>query len=109
MLSPRVAAEYKARIPKSPSFLPVLLAQMALPSEAVGYICGLLRVAPLTYALALAAAELPYALGTVLLGAAFFRREYAVLLSVALTGLLAVGWVGWQQRKARPPRSGSGR
>jgi uncharacterized membrane protein YdjX (TVP38/TMEM64 family) len=97
ILSARVAAQYEARIPASHSFLPVLLAQLALPSEAVGYICGLVRVPPLTYAGALAVAELPYALGTVLLGAAFFRREYLVLFSVALAGLLVFGLMRWRQ------------
>jgi uncharacterized membrane protein YdjX (TVP38/TMEM64 family) len=99
ILSARVAAEYEARIPASHSFLPVLLAQLALPSEAVGYVCGLVRVPPLTYAGALAVAELPYALGTVVLGAAFFRREYLVLFSVALAGLLVFGLMRWRQRR----------
>ena len=106
LLSPRVAAEYKARIPTSRSFVPVLLAQLALPSEVVGYVCGLLRIPILTYAGALAIAELPYALGTVVLGTAFYRREYVVLLSIAVAGLLAFGWVRWRLSVTRrPPRS----
>ena len=67
----------------------------------MGYICGLLRVPPLIYVAALAVAELPYALGTVLLGAAFFRREYWLLLSVALVGLTLFGWMRWRQRTPR--------
>ena len=102
VLSARLAAEYEARIPASRSFLPILLVQLALPSEAVGYICGMLRVRPLVYVGALTVAELPYALGTVLLGTAFFRREYPVLLAVALAGLLLLGWVRWRQRTSRP-------
>jgi uncharacterized membrane protein YdjX (TVP38/TMEM64 family) len=101
VLSRRLAAEYEARIPESRSFWPVLLAQLALPSEAVGYICGMLKVPPVTYVAALAVAELPYALGTVLLGTAFLRGKYLVLLSVALAGLLVLGWVWWRQRKSR--------
>jgi uncharacterized membrane protein YdjX (TVP38/TMEM64 family) len=104
-LSPEVAAEYEARIPKSRPFLAVLLAQMALPSEGVGYICGLLRVSPLAYLGALALAELPYALGTVLLGAAFFERQYPALLAIALAGLLLLGVIYWRQRG----RAASGR
>ena len=102
VLSQRRAAEYRARIPTSHSFLPVLFAQLALPSEAVGYLCGLLRVPPLTYLSALAVAELPYALGTVLLGTAFFRREYVGLLSLALGGLLLIGLIHWRQKRSRP-------
>jgi uncharacterized membrane protein YdjX (TVP38/TMEM64 family) len=101
LLSPRVAAEYKARIPTSRSFVPVLLAQVALPSEAVGYVCGLLRIPLLTYAGALAIAELPFALGTVVLGNAFYRREYVALLSLAVAGLLAFGWVRRRQSASR--------
>ena len=101
VLSRDIAAEYEARIPASRPFLAVLLAQLALPSEGVGYICGLLKVRPLTYLGALALAEVPYALGTVLLGAAFFERQYPLLIAVALAGLLLLGVFSWRQR--RPP------
>lgn len=102
ILSERVATEYRARIPRSRSFLPVLLVQLALPSEAVGYLCGLVHVPPAVYFAALAAAELPYALGTVLLGTAFFRREYAALLAVSVAGLVLLGWTRWRRRSSRP-------
>jgi uncharacterized membrane protein YdjX (TVP38/TMEM64 family) len=97
-LSPRVAAEYRARLPASRPFLTVLLLQLALPSEAAGYLCGLLRVPPLAYLGAVAVAELPYALGTVMLGTAFFEREYLALLSLAAAGLLLLVWTRWRQR-----------
>ena len=102
ILSERVATEYRARIPRSKSFLPVLLVQLALPSEAVGYLCGLAHVPPLVYFAALAAAELPYALGTVLLGTAFFRREYAILLAISAGGLFLLGWARWRRKPPRP-------
>jgi uncharacterized membrane protein YdjX (TVP38/TMEM64 family) len=98
LLSARVAAKYESRIPESRRFLPVLLFQLALPSEGAGYLCGLLRVPPLTYLAALAVAELPYALGTVLLGGAFFRREYPILLAIGLLGLVLLGWLHWRHR-----------
>jgi len=103
LLSERVAAEYQARLPASRPFLTVLLLQSALPSEAAGYLCGLLRVPPLAYLSALAVAELPYALGTVLLGTAFFEREYPVLLAVAVAGLLLMAWTRWRQPSRRAP------
>jgi len=103
LLSERVAEQYQARLPATQPFLTVLLLQTALPSEAAGYLCGLLRVPPLAYLGALAVAELPYALGTVLLGTAFFEREYRVLLSVAAAGLLLMAWTRWRQRSRRAP------
>jgi len=106
VLSPEVAAEYEKRIPKAHPFPAILLAQMALPSEAVGYLCGMLRVQPLAYLAALAIAEVPYALGTVLLGAAFFQRQYPALIAVALAGLLLIGLLYRRRRPAastRPP------
>ena len=102
MLTPSRAAEYEARIPASQSFLPVLIVQLAFPSEAVGYLCGLVKVPPLTYLGALAVAELPYALSAVLLGTAFFRREYVLLFSLALGGSLLLGWLWWRHKKSRP-------
>lgn len=106
LLSPGVAAEYQARLPSSRPFLTVLLLQLALPSEAAGYLCGLLRVPPLAYLGAVAVAELPYALGTVLLGNAFFRREYWILLSIAVAGLLLIAWTLWRRQPSlRSPAS----
>jgi uncharacterized membrane protein YdjX (TVP38/TMEM64 family) len=101
LLSPRRAAEYQARIPTSHAFLPVLLAQLVLPSEAVGYLCGLLRVPPRTFLPALALAELPYALGTVLLGTAFVHRQHVVLFAFAVGGLVLLGWLHWRRGKTR--------
>ncbi len=103
VLPPDRMAEYEARIPPSPTFLPVLLAQLALPSEAAGYLFGLIRVPARTYLVALAVAEVPYAVGTVLLGAAFFHREYGLLLSLALAGLLLLSWLAWRQRRSHHP------
>jgi uncharacterized membrane protein YdjX (TVP38/TMEM64 family) len=100
LLSPRVAAEYRDRLPTSRPFLTVLLLQLALPSEAAGYLCGLLKVPVASYLGALAVAELPYATGTVLLGNAFFEREYPLLLSLAVAGLLLLAWAHWRRQRS---------
>jgi uncharacterized membrane protein YdjX (TVP38/TMEM64 family) len=98
MLTPRRLAECEARIPASHTFLPVLAAQLILPSEAVGYLCGLLRVPTRVYLPVLAVAELPYAAATVLLGAAFVHRQPVMLLAVALAGVGLLAWTHWHHR-----------
>lgn len=62
----------------------VLLLQLALPSELPGYLLGLVRYPLSRYLAALALAELPYAVATVLLGASFLERRSGVLLAVGL-------------------------
>jgi uncharacterized membrane protein YdjX (TVP38/TMEM64 family) len=100
LLSPRRVAKYEARIPTSHAFVPVLATQLILPSEAVGYLCGLLRVPIRVYLPALALAELPYAGATVLLGAAFVHRRQTLLLAVALAGVGLLAWGLWHRQKA---------
>jgi uncharacterized membrane protein YdjX (TVP38/TMEM64 family) len=65
----------------------VLLLQLALPSEIPGYLLGLVRYPLFRYLAALALAELPYAMATVLLGASFLERRSWLLL---VTGLVLV-------------------
>lgn len=69
-----------------------LLLQLALPSEVPGYLLGLAKFGLLRYLAVLAVAELPYAVGTVVLGESFVRQR--VLPFVGL-GLLAVAVGGW--------------
>lgn len=101
LLSPGRVAEYEARIPTSHAFTPILATQLILPSEVVGYLCGLLRVPVTVYAPALAAAELPYAMAAVLLGAAFVQRRRALLLGVALAGVALLAWAFWHRHRSR--------
>jgi len=68
------------------TFAFVLLLCLALPSELPGYICGYLRVRFRTYFAALALAELPYAVGAVLLGAGVVNRHIGMLVSFGLIG-----------------------
>jgi len=64
----RRVARLAARLPAGLGFPLVLALQLALPSELPGYLCGYLRVRPRVYFAALALAELPYAVATVLIG-----------------------------------------
>ncbi|MEQ1580939.1 MAG: VTT domain-containing protein [Steroidobacteraceae bacterium] len=78
----------------------VLLLQLALPSEIPGYLLGLVRYPLPRYLAALALAELPYALATVLLGASFLERRSGVLLAVGLV-LVASSLFAFQRLRRR--------
>lgn len=101
----RTVAAYRARFEGTPGVGLIVLLQLALPSEVPGYLCGVLGVPLRTYALALAIAELPFALGTVLLGDGMVRRNGPLLVAVALVVvalMLAAGTL--LRRRMRPPR-----
>ena len=84
-------AHYENRIPRRGSFLTALLVQLALPSDVSGYFFGLLRYPAHAYFGGLVMAELPYALGTVFLGAAFMQGRSGLLLSLAAIALALLG------------------
>ena len=88
LLSSANLDRYEDRISKRAPFGLVLLFQMALPSEVPGYLLGLARYPFGKYLAALMLAELPYAVGTVYLGASFLDRQLAVLIGVGAAGAL---------------------
>ena len=77
---------YRQRAPDEVTFVLVLLLCLALPSEIPGYLCGYLRVRLRTYFAALAVAELPYAVGAVLLGDGVVNRKIVWLVVCGLAG-----------------------
>ena len=70
----RIAA-YLPHAPSEIGFTLVLLWQLVLPSEIPGYVCGWLGVRFRTYIAAVAVAELPYAVGAVVLGESVVERR----------------------------------
>ncbi|MEZ4417784.1 MAG: VTT domain-containing protein [Gemmatimonadota bacterium] len=70
----------------------ILVFQLALPSEVPGYVLGTLRYRMGVYLVALALAELPYALAGVFLSEGFLQRRFWLLLlvGVALVTLSAL-------------------
>jgi uncharacterized membrane protein YdjX (TVP38/TMEM64 family) len=72
----------ESRIPPAAPFPLILLLQIALPSEVVGYVLGLARYPFLRYAAALALAELPYAVATAYLGNSFIEGQGWLILGV---------------------------
>ena len=84
-------ALYQQRIREQASFGFILLFQLALPSEVPGLVLGLAHFPLERYLLALAIAELPYAVGTTMLGASFVARRFGLLLSLgALAIIMAI-------------------
>lgn len=84
----RRVARLAARFPTGLDFPLVFALQLALPSELPGYLCGYLRVRPRVYFSALALAELPYAVATVLIGHGLVADRWPLLVVGA--GLLAL-------------------
>jgi len=90
----------ESRISRSTPFSLVLLLQLALPSEIPGYLLGLVRYPLFRYLAALALAELPYAIATVLLGASFLERRSYLLLALGLV-LVAGSLFAFQRLRGR--------
>lgn len=82
----RALQRYERLLQRQPRFSSVLLLQLALPSEIPGYVMGLVRYPASRYLAALAIAELPYAVGTVLLGVGFVERDTTTLIAVSAVG-----------------------
>ena len=77
---------YLQRVPGEVTFALILLLYLALPSEIPGYLCGYLGVRFRSYIAALALAELPYAVGAVLLGEGVVNRQISWLVAFGLIG-----------------------
>ena len=84
----RLLAFYRERLPATLPFALVLLLQLALPSEIPGYLFGLLQVRARVYLAALALAEIPFVVGTVLVGESVVEQRGGMLL---LLGSLGAG------------------
>lgn len=86
-------ANFNNYIDRHAKFIHILLFQAALPSEVPGYLLGALRYQFSYYLMALAIAELPYAIGTVFLGANFLQRNSVGMLLLGTVAILASSWV----------------
>jgi uncharacterized membrane protein YdjX (TVP38/TMEM64 family) len=86
----KAISQYQQRIREQASFGFILLFQLALPSEIPGLVLGLAHFPIERYLLALAIAELPYAIGTTMLGASFVSRRFGLLLSLGALAIIMV-------------------
>jgi uncharacterized membrane protein YdjX (TVP38/TMEM64 family) len=95
-----VLHRWERQIPRNAPIWLIVLLQLALPSEIPGYVLGLLRFPFSQCLLAIAIAELPYALATVYLGVNFVEGHGALILGggmlIAVFGVVAF----WFLRKA---------
>lgn len=89
--SDAVLARYEDRISAHAPFGVVLLFLLVLQSEVPGYVLGLARYGLGRFALALALAEVPYAVLTVYVGTSLVERRLALLLAAGAATLLLIG------------------
>lgn len=100
LAAPERVAYYARLVSRRLPFPLLLLFQAALPSEIPGYVLGIVRYRFATYVVALGLAELPYAVGAVVLGDSFLAGRYVPMLAVGLFGIVAVAWAGVQLHHA---------
>lgn len=111
--SARLIDYYLVRLPAQVDLPVALLVQLALPSELPGYLFGTLRVRFRVYLPALALGELPFAVGTVLLGENLVAGRGGWLVAIAALGigasLLALSILHRRLRRSVPERGGRDR
>jgi uncharacterized membrane protein YdjX (TVP38/TMEM64 family) len=90
---------FEHRISNRTPFGVVFLFQLAMPSEVPGYVLGVARYAFLKYILILGMVELPFAVGTVHLGASFLAQRTAVLIAIGAVGIAATTWAIYTLQK----------
>lgn len=98
-------SRYEHQLRRTASFGSIVLFQLALPSEIPGFVLGLVRYPIGRYLFALALVELPYAVGTTLLGVGFVSRRIGLLVSLGALVLLATVVLGraWRRQFGRGP------
>ncbi|HKI94703.1 MAG TPA: VTT domain-containing protein [Gemmatimonadales bacterium] len=100
LAAPERVAYYTRVVSRRLPFPLLLLFQAALPSEIPGYVLGIVRYRFASYLLALGLAELPYAVGAVVLGDSFLAGRYVPMIAVGVFGIVAVAWAGVQLHRS---------
>lgn len=83
---------YESRLGSRAPFALILLLHLALQSEVPSLLLGVLRYRFERFLLALALAEIPYAVGAVYLGRFFLERKTGLLLAAAVAVIAAAAW-----------------
>ena len=92
LVRPAAIARYERWARSGPTLVPILLLQLAVPSDVAGYVFGLVRCRFPIFLVALAVAEVPYALGAVYLGVSFLEGKVLSLMLVGIGGVLLSWW-----------------
>ncbi len=100
LIARRTLTRYERWVRAQASFRRALLIQLALPSDAAGYVFGVTRYPLRWFTTGLALAEIPYALGAVYLGVNFLERRLVPLVIGGLIGAL-LGWLALRAIHAR--------
>jgi uncharacterized membrane protein YdjX (TVP38/TMEM64 family) len=91
---------YEARMMRNTGFVPAFLLQLAFPSDVMGYVFGLVHFPFKVYVAALLCAELPYAVGTVFLGAAVMQQHWIALAAGVCGAAVVIAWQ-WRMRRIK--------
>jgi uncharacterized membrane protein YdjX (TVP38/TMEM64 family) len=105
LVRPAAIARYERWARSGPTLVPILLLQLAVPSDVVGYVFGLVRCRFRNFLVALAVAEMPYAIGAVYLGVSFLEGN---LLSLMLLGIVGVLFSWWVLRRLHRAQAAAG-
>jgi uncharacterized membrane protein YdjX (TVP38/TMEM64 family) len=92
LVRPGKLARYEGWARSGKSLVPMLMLQLAIPSDLASYLFGLVRCRFVVFAAALALAEVPYALGAVYLGTSFLERRIVPLLAIGIAGVILNLW-----------------
>jgi uncharacterized membrane protein YdjX (TVP38/TMEM64 family) len=90
---------FEHRISNRAPFGLVLLFQLAMPSEVPGYVLGVARYSFFKYLVILGMVELPFAIGTVHLGASFLEQRTLTLIAIGVLGIAATTWAIYALQK----------
>ena len=92
LVRPETLRRYEGWTHSGKTLVPMLMIQLAIPSDLASYLFGLVRCRFIIFAAALALAEIPYALGAVFLGESFLERRLLPLVALGLAGVLVSAW-----------------
>jgi len=103
LVRPGALARYEGWARSGKSLVPMLMLQLAIPTDLAGILFGLVRCRFIIFAAALALAEVPYALGAVYLGASFLERRILPLVALGVAGVLLSAWAVYRLHDPHGP------